>query len=95
MPDNRDTVRALTDRIAAQDEEIFRLRQDLADERHRARLIVSRDGRITKLLRNTLPDSKQEGWGVDGMLTSLLAYLVGLQRRVAYLEKGYEVDKDW
>ena len=43
--------------------------------------LVARYRRLTQLLRNTLPAEKQVGVGIEGMVQSLLAYLVELQNK--------------
>jgi len=55
-------------------------REALVEAQRRARLAVGANLRVTKLLRDTLPERKQHGNGLDGMVQSLLAYIVELQK---------------
>ena len=58
------------------------LSKDLQESREIAQTATGKCTRITHLLRSTLPQQYQHGFGIDGMVQSLLALVVSLQQRL-------------
>ncbi len=54
----------------------------------RLKHIIKRNMRMTRLLRNALPEAQQVGCGLEGMIQSLLAALVGKQNYEVLDETG-------
>ncbi len=71
--------------------EYLRIRDERDDSNNRARQLANRATRITRLIRSAIPEGDQIGYGIDGMIQSLLARMVRLE--IALDERGIPIPK--